>query len=305
VCVGCRHRAESGQATVEWVGLALLVSLLALGLAGAAGAHLPGVALARGIAQRIACAAGLGESGCAGTPDPELVAEYGAELAGAVRRHAPTLAYEDGMRAVPVDFRSCREDPCSLGAEAGEVAASAAGEPVTLFVHVVDCRPEVAVAARDAGYDCSGERAGNLYLQYWAYYPGSQSLRALPGDVGHHPDDWESLQLRLGPGAAEARASSHHGYNYTGGAGNWLSDAGISHRSAWGRARGRYFISGGSHAGHAWEEPGPLHRWTPGELVRLVPIEAVARGSFGRTRFAITAPWRKDVYRDPEYQGTD
>jgi hypothetical protein len=283
----------------------LLVAALVLAGATAAGARVPGTELAQGIAKRIACAAGLGETGCAGTPDPELVAEYGAELASTVRRWAPTLAYEKGMLALPVDFRTCREDPCSMGAEAGEVRASRAGEPVTLFVHVVDCRAYADDVAEASGIDCSGERAGNLYLQYWAYYPGSQSLRALPGDAGHHPDDWESWQVRIGAGGTDARASSHHGYNYTAGAGSWLSDAGLSHRDAWGPSRGRYFISGGSHAGHAWEESGPLHRWTPGEVIRLIPVEAVARVHRSASDFAVTPPWRKRVYRDPEHQGTD
>jgi hypothetical protein len=298
-------RAEGGQSTVEWVGLVLLMALLTLGIAAVAGARLPGLALPSAIAKRLACAAGLGESGCAGVPDPDLAAEYGAELAALARRRVPTLAYEEGMRALPVDFRACREDPCSLGAESGEVLASDAGEPVTLFVHVVDCREEAAKEAREDGFDCSGERAGNLYLQYWAYYPGSQSLRALPGDVGHHADDWESFQLRIGPGGAMARASSHHGYNHGDGAGNWLSDAGITRRAAWGPAGGgRYYVSGGSHAGHAFQERAPLWRWTPGELVRLVPVEAVARG-WGGAEFAVTPPWRKHVYRDPESTGTD
>jgi hypothetical protein len=282
----------------------LLAALLMLAAAAAANGQVPGTELARGIAERIACAAGLGEARCAGTSDPELVSEYGAQLAATVRRRTPTLAYEEGMRALPVDFRSCREDPCSMGAEAGAVLASEAGEPVTLFVHVVDCRPQGLESSEESGFDCSGERDGNLYLQYWAYYSGSQSLSGVPGGVGFHPDDWESLQLRIGAGGAEARASSHHGYNYHGGAGNWLSDAGITHRDAWGLARGRYFISGGSHAGHAWEEPGPLYRWTPGHKVRLVPVEAIARG-WGETEFAVTPPWRKHVYNDPEHDGTN
>ena len=209
------------------------------------------------------------------------------------------------MRALPVDFRRCREDPCSMGAEAGEVAASTAGEPVTLFAHVVDCRGRAAREASANGYDCSGERAGHLYLQYWAYYPGSQSWRALPGDAGFHRDDWESFQIRVGPDVRAARASSHHGYNYDGGSSSWLSDAGVVRRDAWGPDRGRYFISGGSHAGRAFELPGPLHRWTPGDRVRLIPVEPIARGRWRESDFEVLPPWRKRVYRDPEYDGTD
>ena len=35
-------------------------------------------------------------------------------------------------------------------------------------------------------------------------------------------------------GTCDSRASSHHSYNYDGGIGSWLSDAGIFPRSAWG-----------------------------------------------------------------------
>jgi hypothetical protein len=294
------RRDQSGQSTVEWLGLVLLVASLVLAIATLAGARLPGYVLARTLAERLICAAGLGGETCANPIGTELAAAYGSELADLVRRRAPTIAYEDGMRAVPVDFRSCREDPCSMGDPEGEVTSSLDGEPVTLFVHVVDCRPDAPAEDR-----CSGDRAGRLYLQYWAYYPGSQSLKALPGDAGFHRDDWESWQLRIGDSGEDARASSHHGYNYEGGAGNWLSDAGITTRDAWGPSRGRYYVSGGSHAGHASQDDGALGRWTPGDAINLIPVEDVARGRWGRTHFAITPPWLKKVYRDPEDTGTN
>ena len=297
--------AERGQATVEWIGLVLVVCLVVVAASAALGARLPGLGLARSIADRLVCAAGLGAEGCAEIPDPELVAEYGVDLAAHIRDATPLLAYEEGMRVLPVDFRSCRENDCSIGAAAAEVTASESGEAVTLFVHAIDCRPGREEGAEEAGYDCSGERAGHLYIQFWAYYPSSHSLRGLPRRVGYHRDDWESIQVRLGPGAVEARASSHHGYNHRGGVRNWLSDAGITHRAAWGPASGRYYVSSGSHAGHVWEEPGPAHRWTPGARVRLIPIEALARGRWGDAAFAVTPPWRKDVYSDPEDTGTD
>ncbi len=289
---------------MEWVALVFVVALLAVGVAAAVGARLPGTALARTVAERIVCAAGLGETGCAGVPDPELVAEYGAELGALVRGEAPLLAYEEGMRVLPVDFRTCRRNGCSVGAPEGEVDASQSGEAVTLFVHAVDCRAEGMADSTEAGYDCSGSRAGFLYLQFWAYYPSSHSLRGLPREVGYHDDDWESFQMRVATDEAEARASSHHGYNLRGGAGNWLNDAGITQRPAWGLSSGRYYISSGSHAGHVWEEPGPLHRWTPGARIRLVPIEEVARSRWSEAAFAVTPPWRKEVYTDPENEGT-
>jgi hypothetical protein len=211
---------------------------------------------------------------------------------------------------VPVDFRSCRKDACAEGPEEGPVRESLAGEPVTAFVHVVDCRDPVA-ADRD-GYDCSGDRAGRVYVQYWLYYPGSATARALLGDAGAHPDDWESFQVRIEPGgAAEARASSHHGYN--GASGDWLSDSGLIEKAGWTESTGRYFISGGSHAGRVGKGPpgrGPRAavfrpgRWTDPGAIRLIAIEPLAAGS-GRWKFAVTPPWGKRVYRDPEHKGTD
>jgi hypothetical protein len=212
-------------------------------------------------------------------------------------------------------------------------------------VHVVDCRTaEARVDSADRGYDCSGARAGNLYLQYWLYYEDSTSLRALPGEVGFHEDDWEGYQVRIGPAGTDARATSHHGYDYRGGPLNWPSDAGVLPKAAWGRATGRLYVSGGSHAGHVYEprrlapfravksaaRAGALVAWPgagdprmPGR--RRVRIRFTARripsrwtpasrltlvpietlpGPARRTRFAIVPPWRKPVYRDPEDQGT-
>jgi hypothetical protein len=148
----------------------------------------------------------------------------------------------------------------------------------------------------------TGRHGPSWTPQYWAYYPGSDTR--IYGDSGFHHDDWESEQLRLGAAGAQARASSHHGYNYVGGASNWLSDAGITHRSAWGPDQRRYYVSGGSHAGHATESAPDPYRWTPGDAVRLVPLEPIAAAQ-PDTEFAITPPWRKRVWTDPEYTGTD
>jgi hypothetical protein len=274
----------------------------------ATGARVPGAALARAIAERILCAVTLSES-CA---EPSaLAAAYGERLARLVREHAPSIAYEEGMEALPVDYRRCRATRCSNGPASGYVARSRAGRPVAAFVHVVDCR----VGAPRGAHDCSGPRAGNLYLQYWLYYPDSATLRALPGDAGYHPDDWESFQVRIRPGGgADVRASSHHGYNYEPGMRNWGSDAGIpilntvaekaGARSpgAWGEDTGWLYVSGGSHAGSARGDPRRVGRVTPAGRLRLIPLEPLADGR--RTPFAVSAPWMKEVWRDPEADGT-
>jgi hypothetical protein len=222
----------------------------------------------------------------------------------------PTLAFEDGSHAVPVDFRSCRLSDCSDGREEGVVERSEAGLPVTAFVHVVDCR------GTPAGADCSGSRGGNIYIQYWLYFADSATLRGLPlaGSRGYHADDWESVQVRIGvDGEVSSRASSHHGYNHRPAAANWASDAGIGPLrdvaetlgarpdNGWGPATGVLLVSGGSHAGNVGDEHGG--RYTPAARVRLIPLEPIAARD--ASTFAVSPPWLKDVWRDPEAGGTE
>ncbi|CAN5589863.1 hypothetical protein BH10ACT11_BH10ACT11_17820 [soil metagenome] len=288
---------ESGQATPEWLGLILLVSLLMLSMA-ALGIAIPGLAVGEAIASKLVCAAGLGD-GC-GEPETPLDAAYGDDVAGLVAARAPELRYEDGMHSLPVDFRRCRQESCADGPQSGEVGRSFDGESVTAFTHVVDCRGEEP----DPAYDCSGDRAGSVYVHYFLYWPTSATSKALFGDLGYHDDDWEGFQIRVDPrGTTDARASSHHGYNYGGGPTNWLSDAGVTHRSAWGKNLGTYDISGGSHAGHVDDDAGRGGRFTPGNRINLVPLESLSENDRA-TKFAITPPWTKPVYDDPEDEGT-
>jgi hypothetical protein len=229
----------------------------------------------------------------------------------------PTLAFEQGSRAVPVDFRRCRETACGDGSARGLVHRTDAGLPVSAFVHVVDCRADGEEAAEADGADCSGARGGNLYLQYWLYYADSATLRDLPvvGDEGLHEDDWEGVQIRIGPdGEIAERASSHNGYNYHRGVANWGSDAGIGPlregaealgvRAAdgWGPETHLLLISGGSHAGNALGFP-HIDRLTPSPRVHLIPLEPIA--TLDASTFAITPPWLKKVWLDPEAEGTD
>jgi hypothetical protein len=331
-------------------------------LAWVAGLRVPGIALAHEIGERIVCAVKL-SYGC--RSDPLLASAYG-ELAGEVRDNAPRIVYERGMAALPVDFRTCRSTTCSDGPQTGRVTRSLAGRPVTAFTHVIDCRDPAR--AEQHGYDCSGERSGRVYVQYWTYYGDSATSRTLYGDSGYHRDDWEGYQVRIDlSGGVEARASSHNGYNGADApAVDWASDAsgkvpganavkdaaeslGLRGDRGWTPSQGTLYVSGGSHAGHAAEGslerelagllaterlalgagpvPGPLGpaaerhrqqllayrlraalfgpgaRTTPRGSVRLVPIETIAnREGYS---FAISPPWRKRVYFDPEYDGTD
>jgi hypothetical protein len=305
---------ERGQSTVEWVGLLLLVSLLLAALV-AAGGRVPGAALARSLASRILCAASLADS-CGGD-EPVLIAAYGTEVGKLVREHMPSLLFERGSHAVPVDFRRCRSTSCGDAAEHGRVRRTDTGLPVSAFVHVVDCRPDVTEASDAEGANCSGERAGNLYIQYWTYYADSATLRDIPvvGEEGFHEDDWEGVQIRIRPdGSVDERASSHDGYNYDRGPANWGSDAGIGPlndaveaiglrpHNGWGPETHILLISGGSHAGNA-DGISRTERLTPDSRVHLIPLEPIAAAT--SARFTINPPWRKRVWRDPEAEGTD
>ncbi len=286
--------SEHGQSTVEWVGLVALVALVFAFVLAIAGLALPGAALAQALSARIVCALEL-DDGC-GVDVPPLVSAYGAELGALVAEQAPQIRYEPGMRAVPVDYRDCRQDACAEGADKLRVAHSEAGEPVTAFTHVIDCR---AGSTPPAGADCSGDAAGNLYVQYWLYYPGSatgegsiapgvvRQVSTALGRPSFHPDDWESVQFRFHPdGGIDARASAHHGYGP-----GWLR------RSAAG-----YTVAGGSHAGTV--EPAPFDRVTTPRRLTLIPLEPIA-DAHPDTPFAVTPPWRKRVWLEPEYEGTD
>jgi hypothetical protein len=298
---------ERGQGTVEWVGLIAVVALLLAGLV-AAGVRVPGAELARAVASRILCAAAFAD-GCG--DEPALIATYGDEVGRLVRRHMPALFFERGSRALPVDFRRCRAVECGDGTRRGLVHATDEGMHVTAFVHVVDCREESP--------GCAGERAGNLYIQYWTYYADSATLRGVPiaGDAGYHRDDWEGVQIRIGPdGRVDERASSHNGYNYAQSIANDGSDAGIDAatdaaellgarpRNGWGPETRLLLVSGGSHAGNA-DGYLDVDRVVPGRRVHLVPLEPIAATSGEAYRFAIAPPWRKRVWRDPEAEGTD
>lgn len=285
------------------------------------------LALPSALVERLVCAARLSPD-C--RSEPKLAGAYGPEVSRLLASHAPTILYEEGMRALPVDYRRCRRDVCAEGPGDGPVSRSASGEPVVAFAHAIDCRPGAARASGAAGVDCSGSRAGNLYLQYWFYYPGSATgegstpLRgairrtsAAIGKPSYHPDDWESLQVRIGPGGSRsARASSHHGYRYEIGGltlipGHRLrrGQGGvirIERRervvNGWGPDVGTLYVAGGSHAGNARVNR-EVSRRTRARRLRLIPLRAIARHD--GTAFAVTPPWRKRVFFDPEYAGTD
>ena len=115
-------------------------------------------------------------------------------------------------------------------------------------------------------------------------------------------------------GRIEQRASSHNGFNYARSRANWGADAGIGPlkdaaealgarpHNGWGPETHLLLVSGGSHAGNVAGIP-DIDRLTPGRRVHLVALEPIAAHG-DRYRFAISPPWLKRVWRDPEAEGT-
>ena len=309
---GRRAEGCSGQASPEWIGLALALAA-ALGVMFVVAApSAPG--FAHSVYRSLLCAASL-SGGC--LERPSLAATYGGEVGRTLESYSPELRLEDGVLGMPVDFRTCRSPACAEGSGLDR-SGSVAGERATLFTRVVDCR---AGGAGSGGAACDGEASGNLYLQYWAYYPESSTFQGVPllDRHGHHVHDWEMTQVRIEPdGTVSQRTSSHAGYVYGRSALNWPSDAGlrgaeralemvgIRQRGGWDRWTGRWYVAGGSHAGAASADPS-THRVTVGrDRIRLIPLERALAGALARSaRFdPITPPWRKRVWLDPEAPGT-
>ena len=143
-------RFERGQATVEWVGLVLLVGLALGGFAAfvpVAGGRTLGELLVR----RVLCAVRGHCSPDGAGGDGELVAAYGADGAGLVRRYAPNIAYEPGTYTLPIDWRQCRSHRCSDAPDRADLdvhRSTRGGYPATAFTHLI-------------------RRGGRTYIQYW------------------------------------------------------------------------------------------------------------------------------------------
>jgi hypothetical protein len=146
---------ERGSASVEQAALTALVALLLLAAIAALAAdgeidphHLLGGTIAR----RIACAPRLPDA-CHHHP---LVPAYGWPLARLVRFLAPAPTARlgpSGLPLVPVDFRRCRRESCTV--DAGP-HLTASGRRTTVFTQLDDRR-------RSLGW---------VELTYWLYRPG-------------------------------------------------------------------------------------------------------------------------------------
>jgi hypothetical protein len=300
---------ERGQASLEWIGLVLLVGCAFAGVLAFA-PSMDGRPLGAALARVFVCAVGRD----CGAEHAALARAYGERDAALVRSAAPSLVYERGTLTLPVDWRRCRSHRCSDAPDDPDLDASRAkrgGAPATAFTHVI-------------------HRGRTTYVQYWFYYPDSPStwmhalglMRALHIHsipfVGspYHEDDWEGYQVRIDPdGKRWVRATAHHGYQ-------WCKH--IWCKNDWGPATGWTRISRGSHAGHIplKSEPG-LKRWgvtirykplrpgaglrersTTAPNLRLVPIETLDTGRYRPRAEHIAPPWKKSVYTDPESKHT-
>ncbi len=270
---------QSGQATVEWMGIVLLIALLLSGgfTAAAAAGLFNGRAFGGAIFEKILCA--VRDSGSC-KKETALIEAYGERDADLVRNLAPNIVYEIGTKAMPIDFRNCRKPECGDGVKSmGLVNKTKKGRYATVFTHVV-------------------EKNGYKYVQYWFYFADSTSGA---GPVPHplrkpfpwyHRDDWESYQVRIGPdGTKHVRSSAHNDYRGC-----------KSCKNKWAPFTSWHRVLGGSHAGHV-PKGDTFERFTPSASLKLVPIESLSEDD-KNTSFAISRPWIKKVYTNPKSWST-
>lgn len=266
---------------MEWVGLLLLASL-ALGGVVAVVPGVDGRSLGGLLAHRIVCAV---RGGC-DDGDTSLARAYGDRDAELVRRFAPGLVYEHGERSLPIDYRRCRAHACADAPDDHDLDAhrSDAGARATVFTRRI-------------------RRQGRLYVEYWLYYPDSNTavlgsdklwnhspLRFAHGYPGFHRDDWEAYEVRIDrDGSVWGRSTSH---------GHWQSCK-RGCRRRWMRHSGWTRVSRGSHAGHMPHELERERTSTP-EGLRLVPLEALDRDRYRRLDDDVEPPWEKAAWSDPE-----
>jgi hypothetical protein len=150
-----RSSSENGAASVEHVGLVMLVALLLLAAISAFAAGPPieeGRELGGTIARKLRCAPRL-PGPCWRDP---LTQAYGRPVAGAVRALAPepgATVGPSGLSLLPVDFRYCRRESCAtLGVRSGLTRSN---RRVSAFTSVVDRR----------------RSGGPVEITYWWYRP--------------------------------------------------------------------------------------------------------------------------------------
>ncbi len=148
-------RFERGAATIEYVGLVLLVACLIAAVVAQVASSPPtreARELGFTLARKLRCAPAL-PGPC--WQDPLTVA-YGRPLAGGVRALAPPpeiARAPDGAALLPVDFRYCRRESCAM--PGSRYGLTASNRRVSDFVSVADHR----------------RSAGVVEITYWLYRP--------------------------------------------------------------------------------------------------------------------------------------
>jgi hypothetical protein len=261
-------RAERGQAAVEFVALLSLCCLAFSALFALSGGF-DGRSFGGFLSRHLVCAV----SGSCERHERRLIAAYGADAAS-VRALAPNLVYERGERQLPVDWRRCRRREC----------AEAPDDPA-LDSHVSD------TGGRATAFTRVIRRGGRLDVEYWLYYPDSNSALAAsdrlwerswllprirelvegtPDYPGFHRDDWEGVFVRVDPdGTVWTRASSH---------GHVQGCKWRACRDRWTRSTGWVRISRGSHSGHVPYRSAPVwQRLEKTGARRYVPLDGPPR----------------------------
>ncbi|MGH2963690.1 MAG: hypothetical protein ACRDL3_16080 [Solirubrobacterales bacterium] len=148
-------RSERGAASVEHLGLALLIALALLAAVSAFAAGPPveeGRELGTAITRKLRCAPRL-PGPCWRDP---LTEAYGRPLAGLVRALAPAPEPRTGPGGLPlvgVDFRYCRRESCAVFV--GDPRLTASNRRTTAFTAVDDDR----------------RAGGGVEVTYWIYRP--------------------------------------------------------------------------------------------------------------------------------------
>ena len=260
---------ERGQGTVEYLGLLAVLALLLGLVAFALSADPPSIPWSHL----------LRSSRHARTPDERALRNAG--LGALIAAAAPSLVLErddhgDDL-AIPVSD-ACRYPGCAAYGKARCV----------LYVHVV-------------------RSAARVVLEFWTYYPRSQTdhlpVRALQG---FHLDDWEGLLVAFSPAGRllGARGSAHLGWN---GSAPWWDER----RDNWAPYGGVAYRAAGSHAlglrrgdidlaGDGWN--GDLAVLPAGSCA----LRAADRAGRGARAFdpGAVAPWDKQAWTDPGTEHT-
>jgi hypothetical protein len=164
--------SERGSASVEHIGLVMLIAALMLACVAALASGPPpqeARELGSAIARKLRCAPAL--------PGPcwqdSLTEAYGRPLGGAIRALAPSPQPEHNL--VPVDFRYCRSASCATFT--GDPRLTASNRRTTAFTSVDDNR--------------HGD--GTVTIVYWLYRPS----------LG-----WSSVRRRVSGAEVQALAST-------------------------------------------------------------------------------------------------